>query len=89
MASIAGLKARDPGFDPTRFVEGARQAYETIVQGYASGDRAALKPLLTPTVMRSFEAGIAAREQRGERDLRHREEDAGHHAERHAASAGR
>ena len=66
MASIAGLKARDPGFDPTRFVEGARQAYETIVQGYAAGDRAALKPLLTPTVMSSFEAGIAAREQRGE-----------------------
>ncbi len=66
LASIAGLKARDPAFDPTRFVEGARQAYETIVRGYASGDRAALKPLLTPAVMTSFEAGIAARETRGE-----------------------
>lgn len=65
-ASIAGLKARDPAFDPARFVEGARQAYETIVRGYASGDRAALKPLLTPAVMDSFEAGIAARETRGE-----------------------
>jgi len=66
LASIASLKARDPAFDPTRFVEGARQAYETIVRGYASGDRAALKPLLTPNVMASFEAGIAARETRGE-----------------------
>ena len=65
-ASAAGLKARDPGFDPARFLEGARQAYETIVQGYAAGDRAALKPLLTPAVMASFEAGIAAREARGE-----------------------
>ena len=65
-ASIAGLKARDPAFDHARFVEGARQAYETIVRGYASGDRAALKPLLTPAVMDSFEAGIAARETRGE-----------------------
>jgi predicted lipid-binding transport protein (Tim44 family) len=66
LASIASLKARDPAFDPTRFVEGARQAYETIVRGYASGDRAALKPLLTPNVMASFDAGIAARETRGE-----------------------
>ena len=65
-AAVAGLKARDPAFDPARFVEGARQAYEIIVRGYAAGDRAALKPLLTPAVMASFEAGIAAREARGE-----------------------
>ncbi len=65
-AAVAGLKARDPAFDPARFVEGARQAYETIVRGYASGDRAALKPLLTPAVLDSFETGIAAREVRGE-----------------------
>ena len=32
------------------------------MRGYAAGDRAALKPLLTPAVMASFEAGIAARE---------------------------
>ena len=66
LASIAGLKARDPAFDPVRFLEGARQAYETIVRAYAAGDRETLKPLLTPTVMESFEAGIAARETRGE-----------------------
>jgi len=65
-AAVAGLKARDPSFDPARFLEGARQAYETIVRGYAAGDRAALKPLLTEPVMASFEAGIAARETRGE-----------------------
>ena len=46
LASIATLKARDPAFDPARFLDGARQAYETIVRGYASGDRAALKPAL-------------------------------------------
>ncbi|TPW05094.1 MAG: import inner membrane translocase subunit Tim44 [bacterium] len=39
LASIAGLKARDPAFDPVRFLEGARQAHETIVRAYASGDR--------------------------------------------------
>ena len=65
-AAIAGLKARDPAFDPARFLEGARQAHETIVRGYAAGDRAALKPLLTASVMTSFEAGMAAREARGD-----------------------
>jgi predicted lipid-binding transport protein (Tim44 family) len=66
LASIAGLKARDPAFDPVRFLEGARQAHETIVRAYAAGDRDTLKPLLTAQVMASFEAGIAAREARGE-----------------------
>ena len=66
LASIAGLKARDPAFDPVRFLEGARQAHETIVRAYAAGDRDTLKPLLTAKVMASFEAGIAAREARGE-----------------------
>ncbi|WP_259553624.1 TIM44-related membrane protein TimA [[Roseibacterium] beibuensis] len=66
LASIAGLRARDPNFDPVRFLEGARQAHETIVRAYASGDRETLKPLLTPHVMDSFEGGIAAREARGD-----------------------
>ncbi|MDP2117756.1 MAG: TIM44-related membrane protein TimA [Brevundimonas sp.] len=69
LASIAGLKARDPNFDPVRFLDGARQAHETIVRAYASGDRETLKPLLTPAVMASFEAGIAAREARGETEV--------------------
>ena len=68
LAAIAGLKARDPAFDPHRFLDGARQAHETIVRGYAEGDREALKPLLTPVVMTSFEAGMADREARGEQE---------------------
>ena len=66
LAAIQGLKARDPGFDPHRFLDGAKTAHETIVQAYASGDREALKPLLAAPVMASFETGIAARETRGE-----------------------
>ena len=69
LASIAGLKARDPNFDPVRFLDGARQAHETIVRAYAAGDRETLRPLLTPAVMESFEAGIAAREARGESEV--------------------
>jgi len=66
LAAAASLRARDPAFDPAKFIDGARQAYETIVRGYAAGDRAALRPLLTPAVLDSFETGIAARETRGE-----------------------
>jgi len=61
-AAIAGLKAREPNFDPHRFLDGARQAYETIVTAYARGDRDALRPLLTDKVLASFEAGMAARD---------------------------
>lgn len=68
-AAIAGLKARDPSFDPNRFLDGARQAYETIVTAYARGDREALRPLLTEKVMGSFDAGIAARETRGDAEV--------------------
>ncbi|WP_292052806.1 MULTISPECIES: TIM44-related membrane protein TimA [unclassified Brevundimonas] len=63
--AIAGLKERDPAFDPARFIDGARQAYETIVRAYARGDREALRPLLTEKVMASFNAGISARETAG------------------------
>lgn len=68
LAAVQGLKARDPAFDPHRFLDGARQAHETIVRAYAAGDREALKPLLAAPVMASFEAGIAAREARGDAD---------------------
>lgn len=68
LAAIQGLKARDPGFDPHRFLEGARTAHDTIVQAYATGDREALRPLLAPAVMASFEEGMKAREARGETD---------------------
>lgn len=66
LAAVAALRSRDPAFDAARFLEGARQAYETIVRAYAAGDRTTLKPLLAPAVMESFESGIAARETRGE-----------------------
>lgn len=65
-AAIAGLKARDPAFDPDRFLEGARQAHEAIVRAYATGDRDALRPLVTDTVMTAFEGGMKEREMRGD-----------------------
>lgn len=64
-AGLSALKARDPGFDVPRFLEGAREAYQTIVRAFASGDRSALKTLLTPVVDESFETVIARRESEG------------------------
>jgi predicted lipid-binding transport protein (Tim44 family) len=65
IGGLAALRSRDPAFDPVKFLEGAREAYQTIVKAFAAGDRAALKPLLGAAVDRSFEAAIAQREAEG------------------------
>ncbi len=62
---LATLKAKQPDFDPTKFLSGARAAYEQIVKAYAEGDRETLKPLLAPEVMSNFEQAMAAREAAG------------------------
>jgi predicted lipid-binding transport protein (Tim44 family) len=65
VGGLAGLQARDPNFDPARFLQGARGAYETIVRAFSAGDREALARLVSPTVMAGFEKAIAAREAEG------------------------
>ncbi len=62
---LTALKTRQPDFDPTKFLAGARSAYEQIVKAYAEGDRETLKPLLAPEVMSNFEQAMAARETAG------------------------
>lgn len=62
---LATLKAKQPDFDPTKFLAGARAAYEQIVKAYADGDRETLTPLLAPEVMANFEQAMAARETAG------------------------
>lgn len=63
--AAAAIRAADPAFDPTDFLEGARTAYATIVRAFAAGDRAALQPLLAEAVMTSFEAVMVQRESEG------------------------
>jgi predicted lipid-binding transport protein (Tim44 family) len=65
LSGVTALKARDPGFDIIKFLDGAREAYQTIVKAFAAGDRIALKPLLAPVVDQSFESAIAQREAEG------------------------
>ncbi len=59
---VGVLKARDPSFDPQRFLTGARTAYEQIVQAYAAGDRGVLQGLTSTAVFRAFERGLVQRE---------------------------
>ncbi|MBU6474337.1 MAG: 39S ribosomal protein L45 [Alphaproteobacteria bacterium] len=63
-----GLKeiaSADRAFDAARFIGGAEYAFNLIVDAYARGDRAALKPLLSPKLYAGFDSGIAARETAG------------------------
>lgn len=64
-SGIAALRAKDPNFDVTRFMQGARQAFQMIVKAFAAGDRATLKPLLGAELMGTFETAIAEREGEG------------------------
>ena len=62
---VSAIRARDPEFDPAKFLEKAAQAYSVIVKAFASGDRAALAPMLAPLVAQSFNAAIDQREAEG------------------------
>ena len=65
LSGIAALRARDPAFDIGRFLQGARQAFQIIVQAFAPGDRQALETLLAPEAMQTYEQARASREQEG------------------------
>jgi predicted lipid-binding transport protein (Tim44 family) len=65
LSGLAAVRARDPSFDIGGFLAGAKNAYETIVKAYAAGDRAALRNLLSPHVMASFDTAISEREAEG------------------------
>jgi predicted lipid-binding transport protein (Tim44 family) len=65
LTGLAALRSRDPSFDISRFLTGAKSAYEMIVRAFANGDRATLRPLLAPHVMTSFDTAIASRESEG------------------------
>ena len=64
-SGVAALRARDPSFDPGRFLQGAASAYETIVRAFATGDRETLRRLVAPSILAGFETAIAAREAEG------------------------
>jgi predicted lipid-binding transport protein (Tim44 family) len=64
--ALRTILVADRTFDQNSFIAGARMAYEMIVTSFATGDRKALKPLLSREVYDGFVAAIQDRESRGE-----------------------
>ena len=62
-AGISEIREADGSFDPGGFANGARGAFEMIVQGFAEGDRDNLQMLLAEDVYENFEAAIDEREE--------------------------
>ncbi len=62
LAGLPAVKARDSSFDPSKFLQGARAAYEMIVKAFVAGDRDMLKGLTEPKVFEAFDKAITARE---------------------------
>ncbi len=58
---LLDIQLADPKFDAAMFLAGARAAYTQIVNAFAAGDRAVLRPLLSPDVFAAFDAGITGR----------------------------
>ena len=61
------LAESDPAFTPRSFVEGAKMAYEMVVDGFAKGDKVSLKNLLSKEVFDGFARAIDEREAQGQR----------------------
>jgi predicted lipid-binding transport protein (Tim44 family) len=61
------LAQADPSFLPKAFLEGAKLAYEMIVEAFAKGDKPALKDLLSREVFDGFSKAIDTRNQAGEK----------------------
>ena len=60
-ATLAQIGQADSSFEPSRFLEGAKSAFEMIVGAYAQGDTATLRPLLANDVFDNFAAAIKGR----------------------------
>ena len=64
---LTAIRLADPHFDLEGFLEGARAAFGMIIESFASGDKATLRPLLADAVYNSFAGAIDAREIAGEK----------------------
>jgi predicted lipid-binding transport protein (Tim44 family) len=64
--TLEKITAADSSFAPKSFVEGAKRAYETIVDAFARGDKPALKNLLSRDVLDGFSKAIDQRQASGQ-----------------------
>lgn len=59
---LLDIQLADRNFDTGKFLTGAREAYNLILDAFTRGDREALRPLLAPDVMAAFDEAIRTRE---------------------------
>lgn len=64
-AGLTQVRLSDQSFDLDQFLQGARAAFGMVVEAFAKGDKAALRPLLADTVYGEFARAIEDRERRG------------------------
>lgn len=65
--ALGRMADNDTTFTPRAFVEGAKLAYEMIIDAFAKGDKPALKNLLSKEVFDGFSRAIDARVSQGQR----------------------
>ena len=63
---IRAIVAGEPGFDVSRFTEGAQAAYRMVLEAFWKGDEATLGDLCEPDVRAAFADAVAARREAGE-----------------------
>jgi predicted lipid-binding transport protein (Tim44 family) len=64
---LTQIKLADRSFEPEEFVQGARSAFEMIVNAFAQGDTKTLRPLLSDDVFSDFGGAIDQRQANDER----------------------
>jgi predicted lipid-binding transport protein (Tim44 family) len=64
--TLSQMQTIDRNFAPGSFLDGAEKAFQIIVQGFAAGDRAALRPLLGDETWNAFDMAITEREKAGQ-----------------------
>ena len=62
---VRALLAADPSFDVARFLEGAKSAYQMVLEAYWKGDSAALRPFVDDHVYETFTGAIEQRKTEG------------------------
>ncbi|WP_431856815.1 Tim44/TimA family putative adaptor protein [Azospirillum sp.] len=64
--ALKQIHAADPTFDEKTFLQGARGAFQMVVEAFAAGDTATLRPLLSDDVYDNFVQAIRHRQSAGE-----------------------
>ena len=65
-SGVREIIKQDRTFDPSTFIDNAKDAFVMVVEGFAEGDRDILQALLSEGVYEGFDGALTAREKAGE-----------------------